>query len=87
MIKYVISTWDFFSLPKLWIVSLGILDPQEKQMDGFCIVGCVLRDPKEVKERMRENCCPVVLLGKASKQRPPWVKPIIYLIEDKAYLY
>lgn len=51
MIKYIIDIWEVF-LSKLWIESLGILDPQEKKKTGsFCIAGCILTEPKAaVKE-------------------------------------
>lgn len=95
MIKYAIYIWKFF-LPRLWVGSLGILAAQEKKkIDSFCIASYILTGPKKVKRkwiRKKEGkllgrlltSCP---LPKTSNQMPPWLKPIICLIEDKAYFY
>lgn len=50
---------DFF-LPKLWVGSLRILDPQEKKIDSFCITSYIHTakecEKKMDKKKMRENC-------------------------------
>ena len=94
MIKYAIYIWKIF-LPRLWVGSLGILAAQEKKIDSFCIASYILTEPKKVKRkwirkkegkllgRLLTSCAP----PKTSNQMPPWLKPIICLIEDKAYFY